>query len=1022
MTYSLIANSGIQLYTSHIVIDSNATSKHLFHEWFDEEQVETNIEVVFQLPESKKIVALNDLERYRFISEEGKLIVSEQQVLAVPDLRIIHEGGDIQNIEGIFAMKLSDRRCQVSKLLNQWLPLPVFELDLTGEFKQGPYNWCRCKIIPKGPLTNDKIEADVLLAFDTRALYMSSPDEYAECPIFDSTSERHKDFKLCERISHLMDFCSGNNLWVKNYLMQLVHGVSDVDDIVINKNEQDYRYAFLASYFLLVEYLQKSLDLPAFRLIRDRGIESTNVDMAIDIGNSRTSAVLFENGDFTKVKPLRLQNFSQPIKGGQLNRSDESFNMRLAFQKVSFGEHVLDGSKQFIWPSLVRLGDEAEYLTHLTTSLAEGDEVLSTYSSPKRYLWDFAPRREEWRWAKSEQDDNSGLPIIEGVSNYLSDDGSIDKEGLGYGLHYSRRSLMTLAFMEILSQAKVQINTNEYREFNGRISSPRHLNKIIITCPTAMSKQEQKSLHNSLKEALYILEKFGMYSDDTFASVKVQIVPDLDSHNDDCPQWIFDEATCSQFVYLYGQFKESYKNNCLEFFNLYGKKRQNEAGEESESVIIGSIDIGAGTSDIMVCKYEYDASNLSRLKPIPLFWDSFDYAGDDMMRVLISNILIQGDTGIIEKELLKRGYEQRDARAKLYHFFGEDHNTLSFKDRILRRDFNLQVLVPLMYHFLELLSNNVVCREVKFSDVFAENMPSEDGINHFAQTFGFNLQEIKWAYDKDIMSQNIEKTLNGLLENIATIMYAYDCDIILLSGRPSSLQPIKDIFLKFFPVAPNRLIVLNKHRIGKWYPFADEHGFIHNSKSIVAIGAMIGHLASSTGRLTDFSLDLSELGSRIKPTTDYFVVKDSKVNTNTSFITPKTSSGTITINSFPLYIGCRQYDMRLYPVRPFLVIDIDKNSISDSIRSLYPDKSEGELAESVNNYCAQLANKVPYTFTIDREDFDEDKEHLTISNVENNTGDTVSTSDFSLTIQSLNDPDCYWLDSGAFNINISSNL
>ena len=102
MTYSLIANSGIQLYTSHIVIDSNATSKHLFHEWFDEEQVETNIEVVFQLPESKKIVALNDLERYRFISEEGKLIVSEQQVLAVPDLRIIHEGGDIQNIEGIF--------------------------------------------------------------------------------------------------------------------------------------------------------------------------------------------------------------------------------------------------------------------------------------------------------------------------------------------------------------------------------------------------------------------------------------------------------------------------------------------------------------------------------------------------------------------------------------------------------------------------------------------------------------------------------------------------------------------------------------------------------------------------------------------------------------------------------------------------------------------------------------------------------------------------------------------------------
>ena len=1022
MAYSLIANSGIQLYSSHIVIDSNASSKHLFHEWFDEEQVETNIEVVFQLPESKKIVALSDLERYRFISDEGKLIVSEKQVLAVPDLRIIDEGGDIQNIEGIFAMKLSDRRCQVDKLLNQWLPLPVFELDLTGEFKQGPYNWCRCKIIPIESQPDGKIEADVLLAFDTRALYKSSQDEYAECPIFDSISEKHKDFKLCERISHLMDFCSGNNTWVKSYLMQLVHGVTDVDDIIINKSEQDYRYAFLSSYFLLVEYLQKSLELPIFRLIRDRGVENVNVEMAIDIGNSRTSAVLFENGDFTRVKPLKLQNFSQPIKDGQLNRSDESFNMRLAFQKVSFGENVLGGSKQFIWPSLIRLGSEAEYLTHLTTNFAEGDEVLSTYSSPKRYLWDFSPRREEWRCVKSGKDDKLELPLIEGVSNYLTDEGNLEEEGLGYGLHYSRRSLMTFAFMEILSQARVQINTNEYREFNGRISSPRRINKIIVTCPTAMSKQEQKSLHNSLKEALFILEKFGMYSDDTLVSAKVEIVPDLDTQDEDNPQWIFDEATCSQFVYLYGQFKEPYKNNSLEFFNLYGKKRNNKSGEEVDSVIIGSLDIGAGTSDIMVCKYEYNAINPSRLKPIPLFWDSFDYAGDDMMRVLISNILIQGETGTLEKELLKRGKEQREARAKLYQFFGDDHNTLSFRDRILRRDFNLQVLVPLIYYFLDLLSKDVEYREVSYSDVFTDNKPSTDVLSHFSQTFGFELQEIKWTYDKEIMSQNIERTLNGLLENIATIMYAHDCDIILLSGRPSSLQPIKDIFLKYFAVSPNRLIVLNKHRIGKWYPFADEHGFVHNSKSIVAIGAMIGYLASSTGRLTDFSLDLTELGARIKPTTDYFVVKDAKVNTNKSFITPESSSGTITVNSFPLYIGCRQYDMRLYPVRPFLVLDIDKNSISDRLRSQYPEKSEGELADIVNNYCGLLANKVPLIFTIDREDFDEDKERLVISNIENTYGDMISTSDFSLTIQSLNDPDCYWLDSGAFNINISSNL
>lgn len=1019
MAYTFIANSGIQYFLSHMTIDLNATSRHLFHEWFDEELVETSLEVVFQLPESKKIVALNDLERYRLISDEGKLLVGEQQVLAIPDLRIIYEG-DVTEADGIFALKLSDKRCPLSSLLNKWLPMPMLELDLLGEFKQGPYNWCRCKIIPRGEIEKGKLNTDVLFAFDTRALYQETTDDYAECPTFENLSEKSKDFKLCDKITRLLDFCSGNNSWVKSYLLEIVHNVREIDDIIINKNENDYRYAFLASYFLLIEYMQSSIDLPKFRLIRDRDVENVNVEMVIDIGNSRTAAVIFENGDFTKVQPLKLQNLSSPIINGELNRSGDSFNMRVAFQKVDFGNSILEGSKQFIWPSLVRLGMEAEQLTHMTTNFAEGDEVLSTYSSPKRYLWDYAPRREEWRCVRSSSEDNLELPGIVGVSNYLDDSGRLEKDGLGYGLHYSRRSLMTLAFMEILTQARVQINTDEYREFNGKKSAPRRIDRIIITCPTAMSKEEQKSLHGSLEEAMFILEKFGLYSDKTSTINPIKIVPDLSRESQDNPQWIFDEATCSQFVYLYGQFHEVYQNNSAEFFKLYGKKRVSESGEERNSLVIGSLDIGAGTSDIMICKYEYNNSNPSRLKPVPMFWDSFDYAGDDMMRVLITNVLLQGENGTLEKIMLAKGIDQKEARARLYQFFGSDHNSLSFRDRLLRRDFNLQILVPIIYHFLELLAQNEEYRQVDYQTIFENNQPSNEVLEHFNNHFGFALSEVKWIYDREILSRNIERTLNNLLENVATIMYAHGCDIVLLSGRPSSLLPIKEIFLKYFSVAPNRLVVLNKHRIGKWYPFADEHGFIRNSKSVVTIGAMIGYLGSNTGKLNGFSLDLSDLGAKIKPTTDYFVVKDAMVNTNPSFITPETSSGNITINSLPVYIGCRQFDMRLYPVRPFFVIDVNKSSVTERLRQKYEGINEGQLAEIVNTYCERLVENVPMTFTLEREDFDENKEHLIITNVENAKGDIISTSDFSIIVQSLNDPDCYWLDSGAFNINISA--
>lgn len=667
--------------------------------------------------------------------------------------------------------------------------------------------------------------------------------------------------------------------------------------------------------------------------------------------------------------------------------------------------------------SLVRLGQEADYLTHETVGIAEGDEILSTYSSPKRYLWDYKPRQEEWRCVKVTSNGRNEVPLLEGINNYFNDDGSIDEDGLGSGLHYSRRTLMTLAFMEIISQAQVQINSFEFREFHGKTSTPRRIDKVILTCPTAMSKEEQVSLHNSLKEALMVLNKFNGNLDSTSTAMDVKVIPEL-KRNTDNPQWIFDEATCSQFVYLYGEYIETYHSNSQEFFNLYGKNR-----EDKDSVVIGSFDIGAGTSDIMVCRYDFKEDNPSRMKPIPLFWDSFDYAGDDMLKVLIENVLLQGKHGIIERELVNRGKDEAEIRGLLYQFFGSDNNSLSFRDRTLRRDFNLQVCVPVLNRFLDLLSKDVAYREITFNDIFENNMPSELVVSRFKEHFGFALDEIRWIYDGKVMSNIIERTMNDLLENVASVMYAQDCDLVILSGRPTSLRPIKDIFLKYFAVDPNRLIVLNKHRIGRWYPFADESGYLTNSKSVVPVGAMIGYLASNAGGLNGFSLDLSELGMLLKPTTDYYVLKDEHVNKNECFITPDKNDGEIVVNSLPAYIGSKQFDIPLYPVRPFYVLELDINRIMEKLVKQNSNKrlTDAEKQYIFKDYKDKLMAKCPLVFTFERDDFEENKESLRISSIEGEGNESVPTIDFALTIQSLNDPDCYWLDSGAFNINIKSN-
>lgn len=1021
MIDSLIANSGIQYSSADLSIDLNDGFKVLFHEWFDNDTIEQNLEFAYSLP-NQTVYSWSELQRKGHIDERGNLLTSVNQILADPNLLPLGNGATVGNSNMFYYMKFSDKNCKLESFYNQWIPIPFLELDAHYNTRPGPYNWCRLKIIPKN-ISNTKIEAQLLFAFDTRALYTNA-DEFAECPYFESSTILKKEYRFCDRKSLLVDFCKSGDRWVQSFLMSLVYGYTDM-----NKIQPDNRgniYYFLATYMALVEYISMYVELPVITLHRDRDVAKNNVEMIIDIGNSRTAAILYEN-DFTKVEMLRLQNFRDPLlNDGSLNRTEESFDMSLAFEKVDYGMKSHRRSCQFIWPSMVRLGVEANYLTHQTIGLSDGDEIYSTYSSPKRYLWDTKIRREEWRCVRKDKVGKNKPLYIEGISVYFDDDGTLEPSGQGFGSHYSRRTLMTFAFMEILAQAQVQINSYDYRVKLGKKETPRGLDKIILTCPTGMSKNEQMALHSCLKDALFVLNKFYTNNDKTYKAPNISIVPELnakyDENGDLVKQWIFDEATCSHFVYLYGLFTHTYQNCSDEFFRMYGKRRADDNGRDVDSIRIGSLDIGAGTTDIMICQYNYNDSMPSQLRPIPVFWDSFSTAGDDMLYKLISNYILQGKDGLLECELLNRGWDKERYRRTLYNLVGGNHREKSFVDKIIRRDFNLQVLIPLMQRFLELHCQEKKVGKLSYSDVFGKVPPSDEVLVAFKSHFGFDLSEMVWEYDYDILSLYIERSMDELLSKVAAIMYSYDCDIILLSGRPTSLRPIKDTFLKYFPVAPNRMIVLNKHRIGTWYSYVDEFGRINNSKSIVPLGAMIGYLASSAGGINNFSLDLTELGKRLTPTTEYFVVNDSKANANKSFITPDKQSGIIRENSFPIYIGSKQYDISLYPIRPFYVLDFNEDVILRRIELSH--KKENLTASLKQEYFKEYKDKIlkrcPLTFTIERENYKEQKEILSISGIENNNKDTIVSDDFLLSIQSLNDPECYWLDSGAFEINITA--
>lgn len=916
------------------------------------------------------------------------------------------------------------RKIQWDKFENQWLPFPFFTLNHYGNSEFGPINWCRYKIVPKSTDTSNK-EYNLVLAFDTKTKYEDDDfeeDELLETPVFVSSHEKSKDFALCDDEFSLVDFCSEakNCGWVDNYILKLFHNVTDFGGLKIKKPHLNY----LAQYIFILQYIQQTKILPKIKLFSDKNVAHGNVDLVVDIGNSRTRAILFDNSDFTRVEPLALQNFINPVKDNKLNRNSDSFEMRLAFREAGFGGELIKGSSQFGFPSLVRVGKEANELIHKATNLNMGVEKVTTFSSPKRYLWDTKTQEQEWEFVTLEDEESKSI-WIEGVSQQINPDGSLNAEGEGgVATFYSRRALMTFCFLEILAQAKMQINSYQFRKNWGKESTPRKIGRIIITCPTAMSKIEQIALRKAAEDAIIVMRRFyaGTFYDKIDireARDQIKVIPSVKGLSDpeDLEEWIYDEATCAQFVYLYTEVKERYLKNTKEYFDFYGKVRSDLGEYNKKSVTIGSVDIGGGTTDMMIAAYKSDDTDECKLTPVPLFWESFYTAGDDLLKDLVKQLIIEGEYSAIEKQL--RNMNKENIAELILDFFGKDNARQSVEDRQVRKDFNIQVAVPVVSYYLQLLNENKTERaSLNFEDIFLSNKPTERVIAKFKSHFGFSISDVKWKYDKDVLSKLVKRTFDNLVSKISTVLSYYGCDIVLLTGRPTSLKPLSDLFLKYYAVAPNRLIRLNNYRVGTWYPFHDGKGYFDDAKSIVAVGAMIGNYASTRGSLNGFSLDLTELNRKLQPTTEYFA---NEID-GEAFISPKNNNATLEISQLPSRIWTRQLDTTSYPTRPFYNLEFNRDKIEEWVTNRFelPISNRERLKEETDNRLESLQKRGPFKFNIVREEYPEDKETLIIESVIDRNGEDLSKNYFSLQIESMNEDKGYWLDTGEFpNLNIN---
>lgn len=939
---------------------------------------------------------------------------------------------------------------------NQWLPIPMFEKDTSGNSVFGPTGWCRMKLVPTSKVNNIR-RYNILWAFDTSSVMN---DASTVRPFF-YDGETEKNYAVTDDISLLFNFFSPKPYyceWVDDYIASLIHGNKENTEISIEDGSSTH-FRYIAYYIMIVSYLKK-LGLTPDVVLYTNDEESKSVDLVLDIGNSRTCGVLFEDGDFTKVDMLQMQDLSEPWKVYK-----KPFDMRIAFHNCKFGE--MDLPDQFLWQSFLRVGDEAIKLIYKSRPSNGVAQRTTNYSSPKRYLWDNKMFEGQWDFLTTEEESaNSSLNHyinIKGLSEQFDSDGSLRRtQNGGIFSSFSRRSLMTFVMIEILQQANCQINSPEYREKHGEINIPRKLRNILITCPTAMPKEEQVILRQCAEEAYIALLRckdpnlyYQPYNPADWEG-KIQIIPSV-KHLSINPnnlaaqrvktEWGYDEATCCQLVFLYAEVAQRYLNHCEDFFNLYGHKRPEleQVGYDRNALTIGSIDIGAGTTDVMVCSYKYDEGGVCKLTPQPLYWDSFYYAGDDILEEIVRAVIIEGQNKQVgtlyegpifnavcstymklsdddfldalnlrgkvgfnnlseqEKESLKYTYASRETSERIHNFFGKDKALMDYKDRLMRQDFNIQISVPMGLKMLDMLRLGRKSTRLAYEDLFGELQPAQFILDHFSKHFSikkngkmyvdFDFKKITWNFNEEELSKIVITKIEPLMKQLAVVLNIYNCDIILLAGKPTSLSAITDLFLKYYPISPNRLIRLNDYRVGEWYPFADGLGYFNDQKSLVAVGAMIGYL-SSNGGINGFHMDMSKFKKAMVSTANYMGLYNS-VNHKISeaFLTPDQNSATFEVHGFPLFLGCKQLVSQFYQARPIYSLT---------------------LSDEVDPHTVSLPLKVSIV-----RNFGQDKETLKIVSAVDSMGKPFAIKNLQFQVQSLASEGAYWLDKGEFVLSIN---
>lgn len=650
------------------------------------------------------------------------------------------------------------------------------------------------------------------------------------------------------------------------------------------------------------------------------GGEPLEVHMVVDFGNSRTGALLVEfRGDTAQeplMTPLQLLNryhLDAWDDSGEVNLGQAAwwFSSRSHWctppylpaprleknvykertAKGLFGGKrveqvavsVFESPRTFEDFSMIRMGREADDLASVIH--AEG-EIRTGLSSPKRYLW---ARDASWlegaNWLMADPFDrydpeHHATPLKGPFLRYFPEEDNLDDpapkfEEAPARPRHAPRTLMIGAIYELLCQAYTFVNSIAYRRATG-VERMRLLKSLTLTYPSGVIAPEREQLRKQAAKAIRIfMQTLGRSQ---------PFEPELELS--------LDEASAVHLTYIWSEVQKLGRKP-KQWFSVLGRQhptqdakepdktpepaveparrpslrasrlgrrpptgKRETAADSGPEVRIACIDIGGGTSDLMIARYTCsNEPGGALIQGETLHRDGISLAGDHLIKRLLERIIVPQFADIV-------GLDIHDTQL----LFGRDVPA-NWAFRTPRIHWMNRLLVPLAQKYLEHAIDEVE-ENITHTDpniIAPEVLQSlQDAINRIWGPGFYNVkQDLGLYYQRQDFETVADEVFGDLILDFCESIVEHKADVVLLAGQPTKLRYIQQLVESYLPLPTSRIIPMYGRYAGTWYPYQspDNPGVIVDPKSSVVVGAAI-EFSARHGMLSQFRFRMSDTAAK----------------------------------------------------------------------------------------------------------------------------------------------------------------